>query len=339
MRITGSNYVHLKNWENAAATASNLSELEMTLGEVAGAVGAAEQSVTYADRSGVAWLRIGRRVALANARHHLGLFEEARAGFAEAETIFKSQTSDSDCLVGAWGVYYCDLLLASSERAAWQVVQKSAVSGQRSALIEECLAVSQRAAKMLQWAERTDAALLETALDHLTLGRAALYAAILERGAALRAAATPNGPAAADSTDAHSAAEPAAGHRPTLQDARRDLDAAVAGLRRAGQAQELPHGLLTRAWLRFLTGAHTGPESAQEDLDEAWEIAERGPMKLFLADIHLYRARLFGCETLYPWESRHADLAEARRLIEKCGYGRRKEELEDAEAGLRQHHS
>ena len=34
--------------------------------------------------------------------------------------------------------------------------------------------------------------------------------------------------------------------------------------------------------------------SAQSDLDEAWEIAERGPMPLFLADIHLHRARLFG---------------------------------------------
>ena len=33
---------------------------------------------------------------------------------------------------------------------------------------------------------------------------------------------------------------------------------------------------------------------AREDLDEAHEIAERGPMRLHLADIHLHRARLFG---------------------------------------------
>ncbi len=59
-------------------------------------------------------------------------------------------------------------------------------------------------------------------------------------------------------------------------------------------SNHLPRGLLTRAWLRFLIGARTGPDSAQEDLDEAWEIAERGPMKLLMADIHLYRARLFG---------------------------------------------
>ena len=116
----------------------------------------------------------------------------------------------------------------------------------------------------------------------------------------------------------------------------------VSGLRRAGQQQYLPLGLLTRAWLRGLIGPRTGPDSAQSDLDEAWEIAERGPMRLFMADIHLYRARLFGSEKgkakveKYPWESSAADLAAARKLIEKCGYWRRKEELENAERSLGQ---
>jgi hypothetical protein len=110
----------------------------------------------------------------------------------------------------------------------------------------------------------------------------------------------------------------------------------VDGLRRAGAQEFLPHGLLARAWLRFLTGARTGPESAQSDLNEAFEIAERGPMPLHMADIHLHRARLFGLSkdrpASYPWTSPQDDLAEARRLIEKHGYWRRKEELEDAEA-------
>ena len=39
-------------------------------------------------------------------------------------------------------------------------------------------------------------------------------------------------------------------------------------------------------------------------------------------------------EQKYPWESPRADLAEARRLIEKHGYGRRQEELEDAERAI-----
>lgn len=45
-------------------------------------------------------------------------------------------------------------------------------------------------------------------------------------------------------------------------------------------------------------------------------------MRLFMADVHLYRARLFGDA---------AELRAARKLIVECGYGRRMGELEDAE--------
>src|SRR6266550_6599485 len=79
---------------------------------------------------------------------------------------------------------------------------------------------------------------------------------------------------------------------------------------------------ISRAWVRWLQGDEAG---CRADLDEAWEIAEPGPMRLHMADILLMRARLF--------RDRDA-LAEARKLIEQCGYWRRKEELEDAEAAL-----
>ena len=112
------------------------------------------------------------------------------------------------------------------------------------------------------------------------------------------------------------------------------LKQAVAGLRRAGTQHCSSSAASSPAPGCGISPARTGPESAQSDLDEAWEIAERGPMRLFLADIHLYRARLFGprkAETKYPWESPQADLAAARKLIDECGYHRRKEELADAE--------
>jgi hypothetical protein len=48
-------------------------------------------------------------------------------------------------------------------------------------------------------------------------------------------------------------------------------------------------------------------------------------MPLHLADVHLHRARLFRDRD---------ELASARALIEKHGYWRRKEELQDAEAAL-----
>ena len=92
--------------------------------------------------------------------------------------------------------------------------------------------------------------------------------------------------------------------------------------------------------MRALAGVLTGPDSAQEDLDEAWEIAERGSMKLHLADIHLYRARLFcvgqvtNLSHIYPWESPEHDLEEAARLIRECGYHRRDRELADARRAI-----
>jgi len=55
-------------------------------------------------------------------------------------------------------------------------------------------------------------------------------------------------------------------------------------------------------------------------------------MRLHMADIHLYRARLFFREKEYPWESPAADLAAAEKLINDCGYHRRDEELADAKA-------
>jgi hypothetical protein len=112
------------------------------------------------------------------------------------------------------------------------------------------------------------------------------------------------------------------------------VDLALDGLRRSGEQPCFPFGLLARAWLRCLEGKPTGPGGGAEDLDEAWEIAERGPMKLHLADIHLYRARLFFRESHYPWDSPRADLEAAEKLIESCGYGRRREELADAKNAI-----
>ncbi|HLG16447.1 MAG TPA: hypothetical protein VJH03_18370 [Blastocatellia bacterium] len=108
-----------------------------------------------------------------------------------------------------------------------------------------------------------------------------------------------------------------------LQTARDNLTAAVDGLRRAGTTHHVPRGLLSRAVLRFLENDRDG---AREDLDEAWEIAERGPMRLHMADVHLHRARLF---------RDREELKLARALIEQCGYWRRREELEAAEAAAR----
>ena len=149
-----------------------------------------------------------------------------------------------------------------------------------------------------------NAPILDVALHRLTVSRVALYMSILEA------------------------------RRSRLSMATSYIVTAVDGLGRADARHHLPSALLTRSWLHFLSGTPAGPESAQSDLDEAWEIADRGPMKLFMADIHLYRARLFHAVKPYPWTSPQDDLDAAEKLINDCGYHRRDEELADAKRAI-----
>ncbi|HEV7487841.1 MAG TPA: hypothetical protein VGQ65_19400 [Thermoanaerobaculia bacterium] len=320
MRVSGEMDVRVEHWDGAGRSYSNLSELELTLGEVAGAVGDAEQSVTYADRSSDAFVRTVFRTTHADALHQAGRRDEAEARFREAERMQAERQPAYPLLYSLAGFLYCDLLLWPGAREAGKA--EGDLKNHNS--LDLCRTVAERATQTLKWMTDAKLGLLDIALDHLTLGRAALYHAILEPRSRQRKPAQ------------HSSPPPSEESQRGFTTAATKLDHAVSGLRRAGMQDYLPHGLLTRAWLRSLTGARTGTESAQSDLDEAWEIAERGPMPLFLADIHLYRARLFFRDAKYPWESPQHDLAEARRLIFKHGYLRRKEELEDAEAALKQ---
>ena len=205
---------------------------------------------------------------------------------------------DYPLLYSLGGFRYCDLLLDAPERAAWNLTLHSSIPN-LSSMSESCRAVAHRAAQTLKWAKQNNACLIDIALNQLIVGRVALYQAILDRS--------------------------------SLDSCHVYIQHAVEALRHARRIDHIPLGLLTRSWLRFRDDARIGPESAQSDLDEAWEIAERGPMPLFLADIHLHRARLLHALKPYPWESPQRDLAEAKRLIEKHGYLRRMEELEDAE--------
>ena len=342
-----------KDWGRAAAAAYNLSDLKLKLGEVAVAVGDAQQALTYADRSGDLSGRMTALAFLADALHQAGFRAEGEARFREFEAMQVEGQLQCQPHCSMLVFKHCDLLLAQAQREAWRAMigrarvpaspnpAKSGLVGSLALpeLMKACREVEQHATEMLKIAKPNNW-LLDSAFDHLTLGRAAVYSGILEGEAGYsQPAASQQG----DNTTRY------------LATARSELDAAVDHLRRAGTEDHCA-AFLTRAWLRSLTGARTGPESAQSDLDEAWEIAERGPMLLRVADIHLHRARLFGrgggvisnqlsviSGEKYPWD-RHPDgtprgpkddLAEARRLIYKHGYLRRKEELEDAEQALR----
>jgi hypothetical protein len=276
------NAVAQNDWLNAAISASNLSELELTRGEISAAVVAGKQAIEYADRSKSTGQQMIKRAVLAEALHQEGRRDESRRLFEDAEYRQAAMQPIYPQLYSVRGFQYCNLLLSEAERGAWQrfllvPLQTSAVA---------CDVVIERAQQWIKWRVPNDS-LLDIALIDLILARATLC----------KAYATTH----------------------ILQAAHSHIKTAVNGLRIASIQDYLVRGLLTRAWIRFLSGDEPG---CREDLDEAWEIAERGPMPLHQADILLYRARLF---------RDHAALAEARRLIEKHGYHRRDEELADAE--------
>jgi hypothetical protein len=254
--------INQKHWANAATGAGNLSELELTLGEVALAAADAKQAVTFAEQSRDEFQRMGKRTTHADALHQAGRRDEAAALFREAEEM----------------------------------------QGTR------CFIRSQR--RHCEWPNKTTSGFLvspsTTSLSAAPRSTRRFWKA--KHPGNLILAASPS-------------STPWTAFSPRW-------------ITRSPSS-----GLLTRAWLRFLMGAHIGSESAQSDLNEAFEIAERGPMRLHLADIYLHRARLFGLSkdrpATYPWESPDDDLKQAEKLIENRGYGRRKEELEDAESALR----
>jgi tetratricopeptide (TPR) repeat protein len=347
MRVSGERYARDENWKAAAITFSNLSELDVRLGRVEEAVANARRSIEFADRSGDAFQRMVNRTAAADALHQSGEREEARRLFEQAEALQRERQPQFDLLYSLAGFCYCDLILVPAERAAWQTVlgcrasvlecgsrlplsapgqdpapEVSAADQSARGLAQSKTLSAAEAASLTSLAALADAErratqslpvaelnhwLLDIALDHLTLARVALYRALLE-------------PIPPPSFDL------------------RHATAALDGLRKAGEVFHLPRALLTAALHAHLRG---DAAAASRALAEAQQIAERGPMPLFLADVHLHRARLAGSvkdegrrKKDYPGIDPKAELAKARALIEKHGYGRRKEELADAEAAF-----
>ncbi len=214
MRAGAEMCIEREDWIRAAGVASNLSELELTLGDVSAAVTDGRQSVTFADRSGDAFLRMGSRTTHADALHQAGRREESLRLFREAEQIQAELQPEYPRFYSVRGFRYCDLLAADAQRTSWRVFLLSGGS-----------------------AEAHDPGGRETPPEAVSAGPA-------------------------------------------------DLEACAAACD---------------------------------------EIAERGSMQLYLADVHLTRARLFRDRTA---------LETARHLIDRHAYARRAEELADAEAAL-----
>jgi tetratricopeptide (TPR) repeat protein len=161
-----------EDWTNAAIQLGNLSELQLTLGDVHEAIDAARRSVKMADRSGDEFHRFARRANLAGALHQSGDAAAALALFQEAEKMQAEWQPEYPILYSIRGSQFCDLLLAQGE-------------------FKE---VFRRSTQLLAWRTESDS-LLDIALEHLSLGRAHAPGSVdatrhLDEAVSLRSAGT-----------------------------------------------------------------------------------------------------------------------------------------------------
>ena len=265
--------VEQEDWKGAAQDASNLSELQLTLGEVEAAVASGKRSVDHAERSEDLFQRMARRTTHADALHQYGESDAALELFQAAEALQKQRQPEYPQLYSLWGYRYCDLLLALGESS--QVLQRA----------EYALELS---TKFLG----KGLALLDIALDHLNLGRVHLQQ-----------------------------------QQPAL--AQEHLDQAVDDLRTAGDQDLLPLGLLARA---ELCRQQSNYAKAEKDLQEVFEIAERGEMRLHLCDYHLAMAKLLQTRTDQALDQNQQaithHLLTAKEIIHQTHYHRRLPELQ-----------
>ena len=166
MRANLDRYKQQENWKDATISASNLSQLCLTLGALREAVDFGQQAVDFADRSGDGFHKESKRATLADALHQAGQKAEAEQLFAEAEAMQRERQPEYRFLYSLRGYQYCDLLL---ELGKWAKVLERA---------EEGLKISTEH----NW-------LLGIALDQLSIARAHTAASQSEDSAAQHAAA------------------------------------------------------------------------------------------------------------------------------------------------------
>ena len=156
-----------QDWRNAAISASNLSEAELLVGDIAAAAATAEKSVALADRSGESFRMMRDRTTQADALRAHGDREEAEGLFEDAERRQRERQPQYPLLYSFQGYRYCDLVLSHGRAAE----------------------ARDRAARTLEWARRRNW-VLDIALDTTTLGRADLALALQSLGSGRSAETT-----------------------------------------------------------------------------------------------------------------------------------------------------
>ena len=296
-----------ETWAIASITASNVSETELLLGNVAGAATAARRGVALADRGGEPSRMVASRAALADALSAAGQWEKAEDLYVDAERRQRQWRPGEPLLYSLRGYRYCDLLLSRGRAAE----------------------ARDRATQTLELAHRTQR-LLDVALNRLSFGRANLARAL---------ASAPRGPASsAGSDDARAAGAEFDGAIENLRAAGRNEHVSGGLLARAALRRAVGD------WdggARDLDEAEEIAEPGPMRLHLCDCALERA--RLALAKVEAF-APLNGLVEPSPppalpdaatttalREGAHKQLGVARKLISTCGYHRRDQELAELE--------
>ncbi|MEM8671177.1 MAG: ATP-binding protein [Planctomycetota bacterium] len=279
-----------------ARYAGDLSELYQFLGRFEHSRSNAEISVQHADECKVNFLRCYARVRLGDVRNQTGDFRGAESSFREAEQIQACMNPNAKRLHSVYGYWFCELLL--------QQVIEEVLANAGSIPIEKLEEIEDRAQMSMEWAD-TKGRVLDFGHGHLLLARTSRIRSQINQDN-------------------------------DLSKAQRHAKKALANLRRAGQQDEIPRGLIARAEIRRLSGNLHG---AGTDLREALAIASRGSMKTHRADIYLGRALLqitYAANAIAAGKREEGERSltrsrkeydKARKLIENMRYHRRDSEL------------
>jgi tetratricopeptide (TPR) repeat protein len=298
-----------QDWNNAAISASNLSEAELLMGEIAAAAATADKAVALADRAADAFQMLSNRTTQADALHAEGELEKAAALFADAERRQRQWQSQYPLLYGLQGFRCCDLLLSQGGAAD----------------------ARDRAAQTVEIARQGNW-VLDIVLDTLTLGRTNLALA-LQSLASANSAESVRDDVRAAACKVNEAVEglPGAGQnefvprgllaRAAFRLAIGDWDGAKRDLNEAKEIAE--PGLMRLYWCDCaLEGARLAL-ARREAFAPLNGLVEPSPPRPVLPDATAAAALR---------EEARKELDVARKLVAECGYHRRDEELAELDA-------
>lgn len=302
-------YESKRDWDSAAKEAGNLSVLYMHAGRLRESLVVAERAVRFAE------VLLQNASALANKRRASAMGDRGARKVSREEVEAKSLLSNRLATLG-------------------------------DPLIQMGPAVLERAVQIFQMAERIQAETHpERPLLHSTKGYR-YHELLLDLGRSDEViqrldviapwttadyALLDQGQMALVRGRAHLIRAKALGATSDREAAAHFIQRSLEHLRQANYQESVVRALLLKVELEADTDGLS--QSVVDALNDAWQSAARGPLRLFQADVLLARLRAHweapgrARKRRYPWGSAARDFDEVRQMIETMGYGRRLEEV------------